>query len=50
MKPKMALSRDVVAKAMKKSGRYGVTGFKQNAPPLKKPKSNRVTIGLSGMT
>lgn len=49
MKPKLTLSREVVAAAMKKSGRYGVTGFKEKAPP-RKAKPSFVTIGISGMT
>lgn len=50
MKPKLTLTSDVVATAMKPSGRYGVTGFKEKAPPIKKPKSGTVAIGISGMT
>lgn len=47
MKPGAVLDQGVVADALKKSGRYGVTGFKENKP---KPKSKSVTVGISGMT
>jgi hypothetical protein len=47
MKPGMILKKEVVDAAMKKSGRYGVTAFKEKTPP-KKP--TVVTVGISGMT
>lgn len=49
MKPKAALKRDVVDAAMKKSGRYGITAFKEKAPPKKKA-GKVVIVGVSGMT
>jgi copper chaperone CopZ len=49
MKPNLALKREVVEAAMKKSGRYGVTAFKEKAPP-KKTVSGAAIIGISGMT
>jgi hypothetical protein len=50
MKPGLILKKEVVEAAMKKSGRYGVTGFKEKNPPPKKPKSAVFTVGISGMT
>ena len=50
MKPDLTLEREVVEAAMKKSGRYGVTAFKENAPPPQKTATGAVTIGISGMT
>ena len=35
---------------MKKSGRYGVTAFKEKAPPAEKKAGNVAVIGISGMT
>jgi hypothetical protein len=39
------LKKDIVAAALKKNGGYGVTGFIE-----KKPTSNVVVLGISGMT
>ena len=50
MKPGLTLKREVVDAAMKKSGRYGITAFKEKSPPPKKSVSGVVTIGISGMT
>ena len=47
MKPGAVLDQGVAAAALKKSGGYGITGFKENKP---KPKSKSVTVGISGMT
>jgi len=44
------LNKDVAAVALKKNGGYKVTGFVENKPAPKKPRSNVVTVGVSGMT
>ena len=50
MKPGSVLNQDVAAAALKKTERYGITGFVENKPAPEKPKSNIVTVGISGMT
>ena len=50
MKPGSTLKKEVVEAAMKKSGRYGVTGFKEKSPPPKKHVTGVFTVGISGMT
>ena len=50
MKPGLVLERGTLDAAMKKSGRYGVTAFKEKAPPPKKTASGVVVLGISGMT
>lgn len=50
MKLGSELEKNEVAAALKRSGRYGVTGFMENKPPVKKPASSVVILGISGMT
>jgi hypothetical protein len=50
MKLGSVLNKDIVAKAFKETNRYGMTGFAENKPAIKKPICNMVTLGVSGMT
>ena len=50
MKLGSILKKEVVAAALKKTERYGITQFLENKPAPKKPKVNVVTVGVSGMT
>jgi hypothetical protein len=46
MKPGVDLQKDTVVKTLKKSERYGVTGFVE----IKKPSSGTLVLGIEGMT
>lgn len=46
MKPGVVLERQVVAAALKKTERYGVTGFAE----IRKPETTTLLVGIEGMT
>lgn len=49
MKHGAVLRKEVVAEALKKTRRYGLTGFAEVKPKTEKPKYASVVVGISGM-